>query len=215
MGGYVDLLTSLPKSKRDVKARAAAKTSENVALAKKFDKEYFDGDRSTGYGGYKYDGRWQQVAKDIIEFFKLPKYSRILDVGCAKGFLVKDLIAEKQDAYGIDISRYALQNCLAEVEHRLYLGSADDIRFSDKHFDLVISINTIHNLSPERTIKALKEIERVSRNAYIVVDSYNVPGEKQLFESWQLTAETHGYPDEWKALFKQAGYTGWFSWNIM
>lgn len=215
VGEYINLLQSLPKSKRDIKARQLAKTPENVNLAKQFGYEYFDGDRSTGYGGYKYDGRWQSVAKDIIEFFKLPKYSRILDVGCAKGFLVKDFVVEKMDAYGVDVSRYALLNSMAEVEHRLYLCNKDSLHYADKHFDLVISINTIHNLPPTNAIKMLKEIERVSKNAYIVVDSYNTPEEKEIFESWVLTAETHGYPWEWKRLFEEAGYRGHYSWTIL
>ena len=218
MNREINLLSSLPKSNRDIKARAEAKDPDVIKISKKFGYDYFDGDREYGYGGYHYDGRWRPVARDIIEFFGLKKGSRVLDVGCAKGFLVWDLMKEKKflDVRGLDISKYAIENCPAEVAHRMYLGSAKHIPFMDDFFDLVISINTLHNLPRDKLIVALKEIERVSKgNSYIVVDSYHTPEEKALFESWCLTAETHMYPHEWLELLKEAGYTGFYSWNCL
>lgn len=218
VGGYQDLLVSLPKSKRDVKQRASMKTPENVALAKKFDKEYWDGSRATGYGGYEYDARWRSVAKDLIKFFDLKPGNRVLDVGCGKGFLVYDLIKEGVpiDVYGIDISEYAIKNSPFNIRVKLRQGTADALPFEDKSFDLVVSINTLHNLPKERCIKALQEIERVSRgSSYVVVDSYYSHEQKREFESWQLTAETYGYPEEWIKMFKDAGYSGHFSWNVL
>jgi len=81
---------------------------------------------------------------------------------------------------------------------------------------LVIAINTLHNLPRERCKKALQEIERVSRGkSYVVVDSYYSSDQKREFEKWMLTAEFHDYPEGWMALFKEAGYGGHFSWNIL
>lgn len=218
MGGYADLLFSLPKSKRDVRTRSSMKTLENVALAKKFDKEYFDGSRATGYGGYEYDGRWRSVARDLIKFFDLKPGDRILDVGCGKGFLVYDLIKEgvPVDVYGIDISEYAIKNSPFSIRMKLRQGSADALPYEDKSFDLIISINTLHNLPKDRCIKALQEIERVSRGkSYIVVDSYYSHEQKREFEAWQLTAEFYDYPEGWIKLFRDAGYKGYYSWNIL
>lgn len=213
----INLLSSLPKTKRDIKYRAKTKDEEVVKIAKKFGYEYFDGDRKYGYGGYKYDGRWLSVARDIIKFFDLKCGDKVLDIGCAKGFLVYDLMQEGKmlDVSGIDVSHYALEKCLPQVEHRLYLASANSIPWSDKYFDLVVSINTIHNLPHKWCIHALQEIERVGKKAYIVVDSYHTPKEKELFEQWVLTAETHGYPDQWLELFNEAGYKGHYSWNVL
>ena len=214
----INLLSSLPKSKRDIKARCGAKDSDVIRVAKQFGKEYFDGDRKYGYGGYKYDGRWQSVARDIIDFFGLKIGDKVLDIGCAKGFLVYDLMQEGRmlDVIGIDVSYYALENCLPEVAHRLYLADAVNIPFPDKYFDLVISINTLHNLPRDKCIHALKEIERVSKGkGYVVVDAYNTPEEKQLFESWVLTAETYGTPEFWLDIFNEAGYTGYYGWNLL
>ncbi len=102
-----------------------------------------DGPREYGYGGFQYDGRWKSVAKDIISHFSLRLGDRLLDVGCAKGFLVKDLLALGIDAFGIDISSYALMQCEPEVVGYLHLGSAGSFPFPGSSFDAVISINTI------------------------------------------------------------------------
>lgn len=217
MGGYIDLLTSLPKTKRDISKRAEAKDAEVVAIAKHFGYDYFDGDRKYGYGGYVYDGRWKPVAKDIIDFFKLKDGDSILDIGCGKGFLLYDLEGfGKFKAHGLDISEYALTRTQSRSKAEYRHGTAEKLPYEDKSFDLVISINTIHNLPREGVVRALQEIERVCRgNSYIVVDSYHSQEEKELFESWVLTAEFYGYPEEWLSVFKEAGYTGFYSWNIL
>jgi ubiquinone/menaquinone biosynthesis C-methylase UbiE len=176
---------------------------------------YFDGPREFGYGGYRYDGRWRPVARDIVDHFQLNPGERILDVGCAKGFLVKDLLELGIDAYGLDISRYALLKCEREVVGRLHQGSADALPFPDGSFSAVLSINTIHNLSRDRCVEALREIQRVaSGRAFVQVDSYRTPEEAAFFNSWVLTAQHHDYPEGWERLFRDAGYTGDWDWTI-
>lgn len=215
MGGYVNLLSSLPKTDRNVEFRFASKDEETIATAKKYGYDYFDGFRKYGYGGYRYDGRWQTVAQDIVKFFDLKENSTILDVGCAKGFLAYDLTQLGMIVSGVDVSEYALQHSTS-IKGEYYLASADKLPVPDKSFDLVISINTLHNLPRGKVIDALKEIERVSRgNSYVVVDSYRTPEEKEQFEKWVLTAETYGYPEEWHVIFEEAGYGGHYSWNLM
>jgi SAM-dependent methyltransferase len=214
----VNLLRSLPQTKRNVAKRKEGKDAKVIAVAKEFGQLYFDGPREYGYGGYKYDGRWIPVARDIVQHFGVPPGGRVLDVGCAKGFLVKDLLTAGVDAYGIDISEYALMNCPAEVVGRLHLGSADRLPFPDKSFDAVISINTLHNLDRDRCIRALQEMTRLCRNpknCFMQVDAYRTAEEKELFESWCLTAITYLTPDEWGKVFKEASYTGDFDWTIL
>src|SRR3990167_6909976 len=179
---------------------------------------YFDGPRDYGYGGYRYDGRWIPVAQNMVEHFGLKSGDRVLDIGCAKGFLVKDLlkVCPGLEVFGLDISEYALKNCEPEVVGRLHKGSADDLPFPDQSFDAVISLNTIHNFQREGVRRALQEITRVSRGgAFIQVDSYRTPEEKKLFESWVLTAEFHDYPEGWVQLFNEAGYRGDYYWTIL
>jgi ubiquinone/menaquinone biosynthesis C-methylase UbiE len=143
---------------------------------------------------------------------------RVLDIGCAKGFLLKDLMIECPglECFGIDISEYAIKNCEPEVKDRLQLGTAKSLPFANDSFELVISINTIHNLERAEAKQALSEIQRVSKsNSYVVVDSFNTPEEKEIFEKWVLTAKFYGYPSDWLTLFEEAGYTGDYSWTII
>ena len=212
----VNLLRSLPQGKRNVKARETAKTDEHVRISREYGQMYFDGPREYGYGGYRYDGRWQPVAKDIVDHFQLKPGDRVLDIGCAKGFLVKDLLALGIDVCGLDISEYALLHCEPEVIGRLHLGSADHLPFPDGSFSAVLSINTAHNLNRDRCLVALREMQRLSGGkGFIQVDSYRTPEQKALFESWVLTARHHDYPDGWCRLFAEAGYTGDWYWTII
>ena len=211
-----NLLKTYPKAKRDIKSRSKDKTDEIIKISTQYGKMYFDGPREYGYGGYKYDGRWIPIAKEIVKRYKLKPGDKVLDIGCAKGFLVKDLLSIGIDAYGIDISEYALKNCETEVSGRLHLGSADKLPFPDKSFATTISINTIHNLSRDRCIVALKEMERLAPGkGFVQVDSYRTPHEKEVFLSWVLTAVTHYYPEEWKKLFKEANYNSDYYWTLI
>jgi ubiquinone/menaquinone biosynthesis C-methylase UbiE len=214
----VDLLRALPRIKRNVTQRLETRTPEIVAVARQFGELYFDGPREYGYGGYHYDGRWVPVAKDIASHFGLVPGMRVLDIGCAKGFLVKDfmLACPGLDPYGLDISHYALMHCEKEVVGRLHLGSADALPFPDASFDCVISLNTVHNFDRDGAIQALREIQRVSKGAaFVQVDSYWTPEQKNLFDNWVLTARFHDYPQGWVALFAEAGYSGDYYWTIV
>lgn len=214
----VDLLRSLPKAKRNIQKRMEAKDPAVVAIAKQFGEMYWDGPREYGYGGYRYDGRWRAVARDIIAHYELKPGMKVLDVGCGKGFLVKDLMLECPglEAFGLDVSLYAIMNAPEEMIGRLHLGTAEKLTFPDKAFDCVLSLNTIHNFPRVRAVKAMAEIERVSRGAsFVVVDSYRTPEQKAIFESWVLTAEFHDYPDGWIKVFEEAGYSGDWNWTII
>jgi ubiquinone/menaquinone biosynthesis C-methylase UbiE len=212
----LDLLRSLPRAKRNIKGRETAKTPELIALSRQYGKDYFDGSRDVGYGGYRYDGRWRPVAHDIIAQYGLKPGDRVLDVGCAKGFLVKDLVAAGIDAYGIDVSEYALMHCEPEIVGRLHLGSAVKLPFPDRSFAAVLAINTLHNLDRAELIVALQEVERLARKGkFVQVDSFRNAEEKAIFESWVLTAYTYGYTYEWEALFAEAGYTGDYYWTFI
>jgi ubiquinone/menaquinone biosynthesis C-methylase UbiE len=214
----VNLLRALPNTKRNIQKRAEAKDPAVIAIAKQYGEMYWDGPREYGYGGYRDDGRWRPVAKDIIIHFGLKAGMRVLDVGCGKGFLVKALLRECPglEAFGLDISLYALMHCPPDIVGRLHLGRADSLPFSDNSFDCVLSVNTIHNLPRPRAIIAMREIQRLSKGrAFVQVDSYLTADQKALFESWVLTAEFHDFPDGWLKLFAEAGYTGDYDWTIV
>lgn len=214
----VNLLAKLPKTKRDIQKRHEEQSPENIAISRQYGEAYFDGPREVGYGGYRYDGRWIPIAEDFVRHFNLRPGDRVLDVGCAKGFLVKDLlkVCPGLEAFGLDISEYALLHCEPEVVGRLQLGSADRLPFPDKSFSAVISINTVHNFERKDAIRAVREIERLAPGrGFIQVDSYRTPEQRELFLSWVLTAKFHDYPDGWLKLFREAGYTGDWYWTIL
>jgi ubiquinone/menaquinone biosynthesis C-methylase UbiE len=216
MGREIDLLRSIPRPKRNLSERSQLRSPEVIRESKRYDRMYFDGPREYGYGGYKYDGRWQSVAREIVEYFGLSPGDRVLDVGAAKGFLVKDLVDLGIDAYGADVSKYAVVNCHADVVGRMHVATADHLPFPDASFAAVLAIDVIHNLPRERAALALREVQRVARdNAYVRVDSYLTPEQKRIFEGWVLTAEFHDYPQGWLELFREAGYTGDYSWTII
>jgi SAM-dependent methyltransferase len=214
----VNLLAKLPKPRRSVQARGEAKTPDIVATSRQYGELYFDGPRAYGYGGYRYDGRWLPVARDIVAHFDLRPGDRVLDVGCAKGFLVKDLrlACPGLEVFGVDRSEYALLHCEPDVVGRLHLGNAVKLPFPDGSFQAVISLNTVHDLERDDAIRALREIERLAPGrGFVQVDSYRTPEQREVFLTWVLTARFHDYPAGWQALFAQAGYTGDWAWTII
>jgi len=218
MGREVDLLVNYPKTKRNLDERLASKTEEDRAIARQFGKDFFDGDRKHGYGGFGYLPRfWQPVIPTFKEYFDLNQDSSVLDVGCAKGFMIHDLseLIPGITVKGIDISQYAIDNVIEDMKPHVQVANAMDLPFPDNSFDVVISINTIHNLEREACGKALQEIQRVSRkSAFITVDAYRNNEEKERMYAWNLTAKTIMSVDEWISFFAEMGYTGDYYWFI-
>jgi len=210
---YIDFITANhTKTKRNYLERVnEAPKAEVATIASKFDKDYWDGERKYGYGGYNYDGRWQKVAQKLIDHYQLKPGDKVLDIGCGKGFLLYDLSIAVPgiEVKGIDISSYAVENAKEEIKDKLIVGNATSLPFEDNEFDLVISLNTLHNLPCDMLEKALKEMERVGKkNKYLVVESYRNEEEKVNLLYWQLTCKSFFSPDEWRWWFKHCNYTG-------
>ena len=214
---HVDFIERVHTStKRDYVQRVVEHDkAECATVSKQFGWDYWDGDRRYGYGGYYYDGRWRAVAESIAEHYKLKTDSNILDIGCGKGYLLYELtqVLPRATISGLDISSYAIENAKGEVKPSLQVGNAVELPYEDHSFDLVISINTLHNLYNFDLRRALVEIERVGiRNKYIVVDSYRTELEKMNLLYWQITCECFYTPQEWEWFFKESGYTGDYSY---
>lgn len=214
---YVDFLSVVHKStKRDYLARVndpdfpKAKAAD---LAKQWDFDYWDGDRRINYGGYRYmEGRWEKVAREMVDHYGLKAGDKVLDIGCGKGFLMFDFtkVVPGIEMYGIDVSQYAIDNAKEEIKDRITHGSATSLPWEDGFFDCVYSINTFHNLYTYELQAAIREMQRVGKNdhKYICVESYRNEEEKANLLYWQVTCEAFNTPKEWEWWFSENGYTG-------
>jgi len=200
------------KTRRDYLQRVTDHDKAACAeVAIEFGPDYWDGDRRYGYGGMQYDGRWRPVAEAMVEHYGLTSQSKILDVGCGKGFLLYEFtqVCPGVDVTGLDISKYAIEKAKPEVRSAIVEGAATHLPWEDESFDLVISLMTLHNLKNWELHKALQEMERVSRGGkYFTVESYRTEQEKVNLLYWQLTCRAFHTPEEWMWLCEQAGYTG-------
>ena len=217
----VDFMSILhKKTKRDYLARVNDKEfpkHKAADLAKKFDFDYWDGDRRINYGGYKYiEGRWEKVAKAMIDHYQIKPNAKILDIGCGKGFLLFDFlkVLPNLEVHGIDISSYAIENSPKKIKEKLKVGNAVSLPWADNTFDLVFSIMSLHCLKSYDLLPALKEMERVGKkHKYLCVESYRNEKEKANLLYWQVTCEAFNTPEEWIWWFNLAGYNGDYSFN--
>jgi len=215
---YLDLMLPLHKAtQRDYLARVndpefpKAKAAE---LAKQWGYDYWDGDRRINYGGYKYmPGRWAPVAKLMVEHYGLKQGSRVLDVGCGKGFQILELtqVLPGLEVRGIDVSIYAIEHAHPNMKHLIDYGSAVQLPYADKSFDLVFSINTLHNLHNRELDSALREMERVGKRKYLCVESYRDEVEKANLLYWQVTCEQFNSPADWEWWFETTQFRGDYS----
>ncbi len=217
-GCEIDLMANYPRAKRDVAARGQYKTEADRKIAREYGKAFFDGARDHGYGGFSYNPKyWQPVIPDFQTRYQLVATSVVLDIGCAKGFMMHDMakLIPGITVKGIDISSYAVENAVDEMKPHCQVANATHLPFDDQSFDAVISITTLHNLERDDLAKALLEIERVKRKySFITVDAYHDDSERERMEAWNLTAKTIMHVDEWKQFFKDVGYSGDYYWFI-
>ncbi len=214
----INLMDLYPRSRRPIEERGRLVTEAHRAIAKRFGREYFDGDRLYGYGGYSYHPRfWQATVRRFRDYYGLAENALILDVGCAKGYMLYDFkeLMPTLKVAGIDISEYAINSASETIKAFLCVANAQLLPFKDNSFDLVISINTIHNLPLGQCKQSLREIQRVTRaHAFITVDAWRTEEERLQFLKWNLTALTYMHVDDWKKLFKEVGYKGDYYWFI-
>ena len=212
MKQLLNVITSLhKKTSRDYIGRMTDDKIGCMKVARQYGREFWDGDRRFGYGGFKYDGRYEIVARKLIEAYGLKAGARIHDVGCGKGFVLYELSRLLPGAIvkGFDISEYAIQNSKPEIRDQLFVHKAQDaFPFADKSFDLVMSMATVYNLQIFDLKSALKEIERVGKNKYVTVESYRNEAELFNLQCWALTCQSFHTPEEWVWLYNEFGYTG-------
>lgn len=219
MGFLLDIVTPLhKKTTRDYLGRMMDDKVTCMVTARKFEYDFWDGERRYGYGGYKYDGRWKVVAEKLIELYKLPTDAKILDVGCGKGHLLLEFkkLLPKCEVAGTDVSNHAISEAPQDIRSFLKVHNAKDPHpFKDKEFDLVVSINTLHNLRLPELKVALSEMDRMGKQQYLLVESFR--NEQELFnvQCWALTCRAFFDPEEWLWIYNEFGYRGDYEFIYM
>ena len=213
MGVWREFVTPLHKStKRDYLARMNDDKVHCMLKAKEYGADYWDGDRRYGYGGYKYRaGYWTPVAQSLIDTYNLKPGSKILDLGCGKGFLLHELLLLEPElqVVGTDISEHGLSHTTDLVKPHVQMHDArGEFKWQDKEFDLVISLTLLHNLRAFDLENCLREIQRIGKSHYVTSESYRTELEQFNLQCWALTCETFFDLDEWLWMFEKTGYTG-------
>ncbi len=176
---------------RDAAARRHALAARQFASADyhRFGFDYFDNpDIGIGYGGYAYDGRYGDAAAALMRHYGLGRGSRVLEIGCAKGYVLVEFALRGAEVSGIDASAYAASQAHPAVRDRIYVGDAAALPFDDASFDLVLAKEVLPHVPAGRLNAALAECARVSRGAiFLVVQCAETPEEAAAIMDWDPT----------------------------
>jgi hypothetical protein len=208
---YFDALRGYPEPTNPRIVGENIRTMHHRIIAFERDKEFFDGARETGYGGFNYDGRWLEIAKNMCEDYQLTSESSVLQINCEKGFLLNDFlqIHAEMEVCGTETSQYAMQNAMASVQEKINLASPLKLHFPDNTFDFVIGLGVVYAFTIPDAITSLKEIQRVTKgNSFITLASYQTEEEFWLFKHWTLLGNLLLKKNEWLEIMQYAGYTG-------
>ena len=206
-----NLLEGYPKPKEARKVSRNLRNIQSRIIASYRDKEFYDGSRNNGYGGFKYDGRWKKIAQQICAEYKLNDDSSILQIGCEKGYFLHDLkdFLPKAKIAGIEKSSYAIKNCIKAVENNIIKSDYAFLKFKDKTFDFILAIGVIYSLTLEDALKCLKEIQRVGKGkSFITLASYTNEEDYWLFKDWTILGTLLLKENEWKEILDHCKYTG-------
>jgi ubiquinone/menaquinone biosynthesis C-methylase UbiE len=198
-------------NRKNISSLRVKVTNDLKKKLKKFPKEYFDGKRAHGYGGYYYNPKFfKKIVKAMIKHYKLNNKSKILDIGCAKGFMMYEFkkALPNCEIKGIDISRYCKKKAIKKIKKYIKIGTCEKLPYPNKYFDFVVSISTIHNVTKTGIKKSLKEIVRVTKkNSFIKIKAYKNAAEKNKINQWNLVAKSNLSQNQWLKLFAETNYT--------
>ena len=211
-----DILAGYPEPNEPRWVHSELRTINNRIQASYRGKEFYDGDRNSGYGGLRYDGRWAPIARRISEEYGLGNQSSILQIGCDKGFLLHDLfeLNPSMEIIGTEISDYPIAHAMPSVKYKIQKIPFQKLCFEDKKFDFVLAIGAVYTLNLADAILCLKEIQRVSKGkSFITLGAYETEEDFRLFRYWTLLGCTILSKSDWKEVLRHVGYTGDYKFN--
>jgi len=212
-----NLLGEYPRPEKPRYVGSDLRTINHRIVATYRDKDFFDGNRNYGYGGFKYDGRWKSVAEKICNEYKLNNSLSFLQIGCEKGFLLKDLKDKykKMRIDGIETSNYAMSNSIPDAKENIkYCNNYTDLEYGDSEFDFIFALGVVYTHNLTNAIKCLREIQRVGKGkSFITLASYENRDDYWLFKQWSLLGTTILRKDEWRKVLSHVNYSGDYSFT--
>lgn len=206
-----DALSGYPAPNKPRCVHPNSRTIHNRIIASYRDKEFYDGDRINGYGGYRNDGRWAPIAQNMLQRYSLNGQSSILQVGCEKGFLLHEFtqILPPITIRGTEISDYAIDCAMSSMKPFISKALFTELPFTDREFDFIIAIGVVYSLNLQDAIKCLKEIQRVGKGkSFITLGAYETENDLRLFRYWTLLGCTILSKTDWVEVLNHVGYTG-------
>ena len=211
-----DALSGYPEPKEPRHVHPSLRTIHNRIIASYRDREFYDGNRNNGYGGFKNDGRWAPIAQNMLQMYSLNDQSSILQIGCDKGFLLHEFLQICPDINirGTEISDYAIDFALPSVKPFIKKAPFMELPFADGEFDFIIAIGAVYSLNLPDAIKCLKEIQRVGKGkSFITLGAYDTEEDFRCFRYWTLLGCTVLSKTDWVEVLNHVGYTGDYKFN--
>ncbi|MAG24415.1 hypothetical protein CMI47_02450 [Candidatus Pacearchaeota archaeon] len=172
-----------------------------------YDYDYYERGEEAGVSCYT-NYRWlpeQTIAmcRAIANFVGINKNDKILDFGCAKGFIVKALGILGYDCYGCDISEYAIQNADSQIKHKVFLcTSVNDIAT----YDIILAKDVLEHIDYAALPELLQGLAQKCKTLFVIVPL----GKDGLYCAPEYDADiTHVIRENkqwWEESFKNAGF---------
>ncbi len=182
-----------------------------------FGRDYFDNPTlGVGYGTYAYDGRFADVAAAMIAHYGLKPGDRVLEVGCAKGYMLVEFFKQGMQVAGIDLSAYAVENGHPDIKEFLQVGNAAALPFADQSFNFVYSKETLPHVPEDQIHTAVRECMRVSKGpVFFEIQCGRTDRELEYMRKWDMTHQIFRTPDQWDALLAETGYRGDVHYKVL
>jgi 2-polyprenyl-3-methyl-5-hydroxy-6-metoxy-1,4-benzoquinol methylase len=130
-----------------------------------YDEEYFMTNKKSNYSKeyWDYDARKVEIMRDCIGFISSfnPKPT-VLEAGCGLGLLVRAFRELNVNAFGCDISEWAINNSYSSIKEYLKVADiSEKIPYEDNKFNLILCIDVIEHIPEDRLDNTVKELYRV------------------------------------------------------